>query len=173
MLVRCNAVWALGEIGSPPALAAIIKALQDSNEQVRVLAITALTNLKGSQASDSLADMLKDNSIAVRREASAALVKIGSGACSSVAPLLSDADVQTRETAALIMRWISDRSAVPALLKALNDESAYVRNQAARTLGRLRDKASVESLRGLLNDPEDDIRNTAEISLKKMGVTFD
>jgi HEAT repeat protein len=124
-------------------------------------------------AAEPLAQMLYHDDEQVCREASGALVQIGSPASRFVAPILQSASLETRELAALVLRWVADDSAAEALTEALTDSSPYVRQQAARTLGRIEHPPAIAPLQALLNDPDTKIRQTAEISLKKMGVRFD
>lgn len=168
--VRRSAAWALGNLLTAEATDALLVALQDSDPQTRIIAITALRVRDPGQVAAPLAHCLTDSELQVRKEASAALVHLGTDARSAVEPLMQHPSRETRETAILVLRWVSDRSGVPTLLQALKDESAYVRNQAARALGRLRDATAIQPLRVLRQkDPDNRIRQTAEISLRKLG----
>ncbi len=166
-------VWVLGEIEEMAGADALVQALHDPDNKVRVLAITALGNIGGEAAAAPLATMLEDTDETVRREASGALVRIGPAAEAAVIPLLSHPDAHVREAAVAVIRWVSAGIAVDQLNVCLKDESATVRWHAARALGRLRDQKSVPHLQQLLRDPEDKIRQTAEISLRKLGVRLD
>ena len=170
--VQQSAVWALGNVHTSEATAALVQALESDNPQTRILAIAALRERSAADVAPQLAARLTDNEPLVRREACAALMQLGTATCEAVIPLLSHPVQETRELAALVMRWVSDQRGVPALLRALEDDSAYVRSQAARALGRLRDKTAIPSLQSLQQaDPDDRTRQTAEISLRKLGVT--
>ncbi len=154
------------------SLDALVQAVYSGDPQTRAAAALALREHEAADVASHLANLLMDPNAQVREAACASLIYLGTPACPSVIPMLSNPKQHTRELAALVMRWVSDEHGVPALLAALGDESATVRNQAARALGRLRDKTAIPSLEALRRtDPNNRIRQTAEISLRKLGAT--
>lgn len=67
---------------------------------------------------------------------------------------LGSADEAGREQAALLLARVGDRSAVPALLRALADPSPEVRAQVASSLGALREPSADEALAARLSTDE-------------------
>lgn len=72
-----NAVWALCRMESPAARAATRVALHDGDEDVRQAAAHAVALHREAAAHDQITALLRDDSLAVRREAAHALGRIG------------------------------------------------------------------------------------------------
>jgi HEAT repeat protein len=98
---------ALGKIGDPQAVPALMEALKDRDERCAPGGGGALGKIGDPQAVPALMEALKDRDENVRRAAAEALGKIG------------------------------DRQAVPALLEALKDRNEDVRQAAAEALWKL------------------------------------
>ena len=70
-----------------------------------------------------------------------------------------------RVHAAVCLGRLADRSAVPALLKALKDPVPEVRWEAAKSLGALKDERAVSGLIGALRDKDKNVRTYAAYAL--------
>ncbi len=105
--MRRAAAEALGKIGDPQALPALIEALKDKDSGVREVAAGALREI-GPQALPALIEALKDKDSEVRRAAAEALGKIGGP---QALPALTEALKDE-------VRWVR-RAAVEALAAVL------------------------------------------------------
>ena len=77
---------------------------------------------------------MKDESSAVRREATDTLRAIGAPAVEPLIATLQDESPDVRKEAANLLRWIKDARAIEPLIVALKDKNAEVIKQAARAL---------------------------------------
>jgi HEAT repeat protein len=154
---------ALLKIGAP-AVEQLIVALKNRDAYVRMVAATALGDIRDARALNPLLITLKDTDEEVRRRAADALGQLGD--ILAVEPLvdaLGDDDVKVRTQAALALGIIGDDRAVEPLIDALGDEDVNVCVQAALALGKIGDAGAVEPLIDLLNDDDPDVRgNSAE-----------
>jgi len=75
--LRQHAAEALGEIGDPRAVGALIGALGDARYVVRIAAIRALGRIGDRRAIEPLVTVLGDCDSSIRRIAAAALIRIG------------------------------------------------------------------------------------------------
>jgi HEAT repeat protein len=139
---RYGAAIALGNIGHPRAVPALIRALTDHSEYVRMETARALAKLADPASIAPLIETLqKDDDASVRREAAAALRVVGKQ--SSVV--------------------------AHAFREALSDASWEVRAEAARALGRIDDAASVSPLVDALEDSSYTVMTSAEHALANLG----
>jgi HEAT repeat protein len=139
---RYGAVAALGSIGSPRALPALIEALEDHSEYVRTEAARGLAKLGDASALEPLMEaMAVDEDERVRREAAVALR----------AP------------------WVEVSRVTEAFRRALRDDSWEVRAVAARALGRIDDEGSVGPLLAVLEDPSYTVSTSASNALANLG----
>lgn len=148
-----------------------VKALKDEDEDVREAAVKALGEI-GSDAEEAvpaLIEAVDDDYLAW--EAVNALGRIGgeSALRALSEALLSDEDMGVRMRAAMALRRIGDRDAVPALIKALADEDEYVRVSAAAALGEIGDQTASPALEVALGDVSDIVRQAATRALKSIN----
>jgi len=101
-----------------------------------------------------------------RREAAAALLRIGAPAVEPLIQALKDKDPVIRFGAADALGGIGDRRAVGPLIEALNDEDDAVRAWAALGLGKIGDERAVEPLTEALKD--DAVQKFAKEALEKL-----
>ena len=140
-IVRRNAAFALGKIGSEKAIDALIKALtEDEDSSVRKKAAGALGKIGSERAIDPLMKALKDENSSVRWDVAFALG-------------------ETRS-----------EKAVDALIKVLTeDEDSYMRWSATIALGKTRSEKAVDVLRKVLTEDEDlRVRWSATVALMKI-----
>jgi HEAT repeat protein len=142
--VRGSAAEALGEIGSPEAVAALINALSDNEEDVRVNAARALGKIGSPEAVAGLINALSNNEEDVRINAARALGEIGSPeAVAALINALSDNNWFVRESAAEALGKIGSQEAVAALINALSDNEKDVRKNAAEALESIINKSYI------------------------------
>lgn len=155
---RSQAAAGLGKIGSPTAIAVVVRALADKDQDIRAAAVAALARAARPTAGgkavrlvlDSLTSALADSNPIVRLGAIRALQAALVGA--------SDTDTTTTLASnALISTMIDDR----------NDDD--VRAAAASALGFSGDKRAVGPLISALSDPNGDVSLAARDSLAAIG----
>jgi hypothetical protein len=84
--------------------------------------------------------------------------------------LLEDASYKVRLQAALLLGKYGDRTAIPALVKALGDDNRIVRGVAAQALGRLGSADAAPALRSVLQrEPDPFVRGQVEKALASLG----
>lgn len=128
--VRWGAAIALGKIGGERAVEALIGALCDPDDDVRLRAAAALADI-GEAAVPRLIAALGADDDRLREGATAALSQIGRVAVPSLAAALRDAgDWRIRAGVARVLGEIGDRRAIEALIQGLDDTREEVRRAA-------------------------------------------
>ena len=173
-VVRSHSVTALGKIGGPQALPAVITALKV--EAVRSAldigvcyrAIEAIHRL-GEQAAEYLIPALKHPDTAIRRKAATLLGKTGEGGAVELLVIaLKDKHPRVRSRAAHALGRIGDPSAVEPLTVAIHDTAPNVRINALHALGKFGEPAAA-ALTPALVDPAASVRRHAIAALEKIG----
>ena len=139
------AAEALGRIGTPRALEALLQPLADLTMTGQRHAALSALETAGAPAAEPLVALLESPSGHVRRNAAEALGWVASpSATEALARVLrQDRDAAVRQRAAWALGQIRDLSATVALERAeLRDPVASVRAEAASALTRLPDGAS-------------------------------
>jgi HEAT repeat protein len=120
----------------------------------------------------SLLNSLQEANSFSRRQAVRSLEEIGD---KSVIPtlievMLKDKSPYVRRAAAVAFQGrLSDKSAVPALIKALKDSNPYVGGAAAAALGKIKDKSAVPHLCKALKVKEPHLQWSVALSLGELG----
>jgi HEAT repeat protein len=171
---RFDAVLKLAALGTPAAISALSTALEDSDENVRAIAIDGLAGTGDPQYVPVIAARLgRDKSIFVRKTAAYALGRIGSDAgTGALLRALKDKNDEMRGAASVALTKYSDPSAVDGLIAALSDKSDFVRAHAAQALGVNRRAAlrAVPILIKLLDsDTALDVRRQSATALGEIG----
>lgn len=165
-------VWAapaLAKIGEP-ALPALIKALKDRDENVRLQAAFGLGCTGHKRTVEPLIHALKDKSLHVRSNAAEALQKVEGPPLDPLIESVKDEDKFVRSVAASCLGRAADkRAAAEPLIQALEDESQDVRYSAARALGKIGDMRAVEPLIDILEDRNKSVRAQAAEALGEIG----
>ena len=140
-VVRAAAARALHRLNNPGPNGELAKALGDSDETVRLNALTSAMRVHGFSDVASVARLAYDDSPVVRRHAAGALGKMR--ARDSVTALIGltsaaqEGDARTRASAAHALGLIGDPSARDALMAAMSDPDSFVRDAARIALRRL------------------------------------
>ncbi len=114
-------------------------------------------------------EALKDEDFGVRKEATEALVKIGSNeAVGALMEALKDRSRWVREEAAEALVKIGSDAAVGSLIEALNDENWLVRREAAEALTRIPPERLASGLREALKSQKAWIKETVFLFLAKL-----
>ena len=173
-VVRSHSVTALGKIGGPQALPAVVSALK--TEAVRSAldigvcyrAIEALHRL-GETAAECLMHALKHPDKAIRRKAATLLGKTGEeGAVELLTIALKDKHPRVRSRAAHALGRIGNPDAVEPLTVALKDTAPSVRINVLHALAKF-GGAAAAALISALADPVASVRRHAIAALEKTG----
>ena len=154
---RATAVAAMGDAALPQ----LSKTLEDPNENVRLVAVAALSKMHGADAVDVLLDALGDTSSDVRVSAVEGLGGLGDRR--AVQPLLEqyakDANPQVRYECLTSLGLIGDPSTVDFLVKGTSDTDPFVRLWAMDALCQMSDPHAQERAPILVRDPVPAVRD--------------
>jgi len=179
---RREAAFQLHQLGpeAAPALPALIKALEDREQQVWFHSIMTLAEI-GPAAPDAVPELINDlNQGGGRRRrgytgqvwyrTAYALGKIGEPALPALIEALGHESESVRSGAAKALTWLGPKAepAMPKLLGQLNDSRNLPRQYAAEALGMIGPKA-VPPLLEALGAPEAPVRQAAAEALAWMG----
>jgi HEAT repeat protein len=168
-----KALWGIG----PPAVPALLTALQSPDATVRKLAVLTIARINppARKAVPALAELLKDPDDAVRGQVADVLGQMGDAAGAAVPALLeaSKADDVAGRCAAEALKRIyrAPRSAAPALVKLLKDTEPAIRLKAAQILCTLEegDRECLTTLVELVGRRDQQIRLGAVTLLARYG----
>ena len=145
----------LAKLG-PPAVPALIRALQDRDIMVQLVAAEALGDLGDARGVEPLIVVLKDDDQIVRCRAARALGELGDArAVEPLAGVLKGEFAFVRQSAADALGKLGDDRAVKPLEKLLGDEDAAVREAAAKALEQLRKLSEGKPFGGAQGRPFD------------------
>jgi HEAT repeat protein len=145
--LRARAVRALGAIGDPAAVGALLDALSDDVEAVRLRAAEALGRLGDERAVSALSEVVRrDQNPEVRSVSVEALGAIGRPAAAALMSLL-DADAGgLRIDVIQSLGRSGEGSAAKALARFISDDNKSECLAAVQALAMLRDPRSIEPL---------------------------
>ena len=173
---RWQAAQALGELSDTRAVKPLVKALDDSNQWVRIVAAEALGQIGDPEAVPPLVNALDDNSIWVRRASVVALGHIG--APQSIPPLLErllrPPDCEwPQELHDVIATALGDigEPAIQALIDALDAPDVWSSSAAAKALGQIGASQAVVPLTKLIKHENKWLRLAATQSLAQIADT--
>jgi len=159
--VRRTAAFALGEIGDPAGVLALVQfAMDRENADVATEAVEALSKIAGEKVfSDYVRFTQPDVPKGVRANAVRFLFRFRSDAASAIAGALIDSpDAAIRKEAAYSLSRHAHPPARPRLELLLTDPETLTRAFAARALGAIGDAQSIEALLRSLRDPHPWVR---------------
>lgn len=159
---RYIAAWALGEIGDPAGIPALLQALSDPEELVRQYATRSLIKFNRT-AVDPLVRFLDGADTIAAGGAIRALGDIGDK--QAIDALLPQVDGPNRTDVLLALGKLRDSRAESALIDALDDPDWKVRMNAAMALGPVGSRRSVPGLQTTLDDPVMVVREWSARSL--------
>jgi HEAT repeat protein len=166
--VRVSAAHALGSLGDPRAVEALLQALRsDSDAGVRKMAAWALGEIESPAAVGGLSQALRsDDSGEVRASAAWALGEIESAeAVDALGAALRDSSVEVRRNAVWALGQIESAKAVEWLIPALQDADVEIRRKATWALGEIENAAAVPGLSTAMRDSDAEVRATAAWAL--------
>ena len=162
---RYVAAWALGEIGDPRAIPALVAALGDRDFEVRRYSARSLIKF-GKEATPALLKVLEAPSDQARRYAVRALGEIRDP--DSAAALLALAGKVDRDVHLWALGRLGDRRGFETVAAAVADPDHLVRLTAIQALNDLGDERAVPILTAALADPEWIVREWAARGLESI-----
>lgn len=162
---RYVAAWALGEIGAPAGIGALMSALDDDDAEVRRYATRSLIKLN-LEAVEPLISFLSEASPRAAAGAVRALGDIGDRRAAE--PLLTQISGVNRRDVFLALGKLKDPRAEAALLSGLTDADWQVRMNAAMALGPIGGAAAAQGLTKTLEDDVMVVREWSARSLEMM-----
>ncbi len=172
--VRAESAYALGKIGDATAVPALIKRMQDPDEDeqnVKMACAQALGMIRDPSAIPLLIEALKEVNKWSSVQVAELLVRFGKEAVPALLDALqNDESVNQRIWAAQILGSIGDNSAIPVLMQRLRDRDPNVRIASLEALGEIKSPLAVHSIiHILLHDPVSNVRSQAAISLGRLS----
>lgn len=170
--LRPEVMLALGTLGGPEAVAALIPYLSDQEASARLASAEALSKA-GESVAAVLVDALDDAQPEVRRKIAAGLGQLDDPtAVPALIASLQDDDREVRLQAAGALAKIGDTRAVEPLLDRLTAQEDYARVQIVCVigLGDLRDPRAIPALVRILEVGDPIFRSAAAESLGKIGL---
>jgi len=164
------AAQALGEIGDPDAIPALLEAVEKGDESTHAAARQALARIPG--AIEAVNAALTSGSALRRRAAVDALPAIGGGSSvGAVAARLGDVNPDVRQAAARALGEIKAESAPAHLARALDDPDFEVRAEAAGAAGALPEESGYPLLTRALGDSHWHVRQRAVLGLRTQTIS--
>ena len=173
--VRAHAARALGELGDPRALDALLDQVVDTADPFKVPVVTAVLEAiprLGVTAEPALLRLLADRDDARRRYVPRLLVSaIGAPAAPALAGLLDDADDEVAMNAATALGYLHDPGFTPALRAIVDDQeqSSSRRGVAASAMGMSGGPGVYEALAPLLGSGDASLVAGALDGLAELG----
>jgi len=167
--IRALSADRLGKIRARDTSALLFQAMADKNEEVRLIAATALKSVGDPSIAGMLVAALKEPNRWLPARVAEVLISFGRESLPALQEALKEKDPVLRGYIIEILGEIGDESATESLQEALGDENSNIRLQAAAALGSIRQNVSVIHLLKLLEDPEVKVRVQAIRSLGRIG----
>jgi HEAT repeat protein len=174
-VARVTAVDLLGELGpaASEAIPALIDALNDPDNAVRIRAAVALGNVGKDdlQVVNALAGRLGTNEAKYASQSLAKCGLIAEPAIPGLSQLLENGKPEERRAAAKALGAIATDACALPLIAALHDSDDYVREHSAESLGKIGPAAApaTDRLMEMLKDPFDRARRDAARTLGQIG----
>ncbi|MBC7247400.1 MAG: HEAT repeat domain-containing protein [Actinobacteria bacterium] len=167
--VREAALFALGRMGTLPALKAMCEVLGASDRWAWEKVAEAMEEM-GDECHLVLCELLRDENAACRAFAAEVAGTVGGNEeASLLEEALRDPEVDVRARAASSLGRLRHHVSRPALREALRDEAWEVRCQAAKALGLLGNGEDATALAAALRDASWWVRQNAAAALQELG----
>ncbi len=165
---RAKAARILGELDLPVGSAALYRALDDQDPDVRNVAARSLSKLRHPKAQSVLIEILGKHEEPVSSRIAAMFIEAGASSVPLLIKNMRNENWRARFWSAEILGQVGDQRAERVLASALSDTSADVRAAATKALGKVGSKAVVEHLIPMLKDPEWFVRCHAAWALGRL-----
>jgi HEAT repeat protein len=171
--VRREVVLALAQIHQPKTLDALIKAGQDNNEEICVLAVQSLVGYyTGSVPSSGFAGFVKRNWQRAKGHFNPDTTRIDPGVfvepkviTALDAELKSPRSIRTSCEAAKGLGVLVARAAVPDLVKAAHSSDEALSLEALNALSKIEDRSAGAPLVDLLDSPDKEVKQEACVTI--------
>jgi HEAT repeat protein len=163
--VRKEVAGILRDWAKPECKSALLKALKDENQGIRVYAVQGLAKLKDPQTDEALTSAAQDSDWEVRKEALSALVKSGRSVEATLQAMRFNS-AELRELAAVRLGDAGGPEAVQALIAALKDEEELVRLRAVNALAKIKDPVARSPLQQATEDKDPQVSKAAQAALE-------
>ena len=158
---RKAAVIALGRIGDPDAVPALVRAMTDDDE-LTIAAAGALGKVGDRRAFDALLEMIGRSDASVRQASIAAINSLGHPEMAGRAVrLLEDSNAYVRESAVKIAGYFGYAECTDLLLERCRDADENVRRAAIEHVAYLEDERVIPTLVDALRDAPPRVRAAA------------
>jgi HEAT repeat protein len=174
-VVRVTAAKALGRIGAVSngtVIAALIRALEDPDDEVKQAAAMAIGELEPSSSQlKPVASLVRASDVRVRRAAVRALLDLDASQWSPlILPALEDPDAEVRQVAMAVLSTSANSQVRTRIHKRLaQDSSPAVRAEAAYRLAEMGGSGTRSVLQeALKRDPDQGVRRWIEAELSSL-----
>jgi len=157
--LRARAIELLAAVKATSAVPQIADAVSDDDTSVRLAAFRALGWMGDQDTEEAIGQGLTDSDEAVRKAANVALAQL----------LLRTGDALARETGALRLAELEDRTGVELLVAALNDPAREVTLAAVEALGKLGARVSLPALARTAKHGDPDLAGAAIIACGRIS----
>lgn len=165
---RASAAFALGDMGSPRAVPALLEALDDRNGDVRAAASRSLGRIGPVEAIEPLVTAGVDRRVP-RDVAMLALLDVGPSAVPRLLELTQHEEPRVRASAVELVGLLGEAGDAEDLPERLRDTAAEVRAAASGALGRLGAAAARDALIEALDDRVPSVRVASAKALGQIG----
>lgn len=147
-------------------LASLLRAVQDSDWQVRWLAVSALARARGRDGLKGIIDTLKDDDRQVRSKAARVLSQVNDSAVLAPATeALHDSNNYVRERARLTIERMGDAAAESLTQLFSVERHLAVRRKVIALLGRIGGPRTADCIVSCLRDSNWQVREAAALAL--------
>lgn len=169
--VRKDAAFALRDMGTDEACAALITALRSPLVSVRMIAAEVMDQCASEEAVSALCALVQNDPAAGARQCAArTLGHIGRvEALAVLLDALEDSDPKVCRAAARSLGRIGDARVVPNLQRLMKRSEAVIRQVSATALGQIGDRDALPDLVSALSDPTWMVRVAAAEALGNLG----
>jgi len=129
--VRINALLAIGKINDLITVKTIIDALKDDAWEIRAVACNIIGEMIIKGATQKLVELLGDGSWFVRRNAAAALIKLGKIGVAALIDALRTDDRYARD---MVVQTLQENGIVDYIVKTLVDKDEQKRSNSAKII---------------------------------------
>ena len=162
--VRETAAAALGDLGDPESLPALVELLDAPESEIRQAALTALGKLGDRRAVRPLIHYGLHHPHS-KFLAWDAVVKLGEEAVIDLRDALGSSDDSLVLESIVLVGRLKSAKAVPLLIQVIETRSPLFRSHAAESLGQIGDRRAVSTLVALLKDADPAVRANATSAL--------
>ena len=167
---REEAAQALGEMGDPKTLDALLTAIEDDYWAVRAKISLGLAKIGGEQALEGLITLFNDSMMEVQGDAVTAMSTMGDAPVTRLLAGLKDSRWRVREQSAKTLGNLKTAQGVDGLILTCRDRDGAVKSAAAEALGKIGEPKAVPTLIKLFKDNSKIVRETAGTALVYIGV---